>query len=49
MVQFWASHSIRPKVAYIAQVLRNDMRYYAPILLPELTREELIDLIEYDH
>ena len=49
LVQFWASHSIRPKVTYEVGVGREDMRDYAPSLLPELTRRGLVDLAEYEH
>ena len=38
LVQFWASHSIRPRVTYQAEVIKNDIGYYALSLLPELTR-----------
>ena len=48
LVQFWASHSIRPRVTYQAEVIKNDIRYYALSLLPELTRRGLVDLVKYE-
>jgi len=46
LVQFWTSHSIRPKVKYVprwgeGRELRDD----AQILLPELTKRGLVDLV----
>ena len=48
LVQFWTSHSIRPKVTYEPGPRRKDIRVHAPRLLPELTRRGLVDLVEYD-
>jgi len=48
LVQFWTSHSIRPKVSYEV-VMGGDMKDYAPRLLPELTRRGLVDLTEETH
>ena len=47
LVQFWDSHSIRPRVTYEAETRRRDIRHYAPSLLPELTRRGLVDLVKY--
>jgi len=47
LVQFWASHSIRPKVTYEAGMRKKDIRDYTPTLLPELTKRGLVDLVEY--
>ena len=49
LVRFWASHSIRPKVAYEAGVRRKDMRDCMSSLLPELTKRGLIDLVEHKY
>ena len=46
LVQFWTSHSIRPKITFEAGARRKDIRDYAPNLLPELTRRGLVDLVE---
>ena len=46
LVQFWSSHSIRPKVIWHRGAGRGDMRIHAPKLLPELTRRGLVDLVE---
>jgi len=46
LIQFWDSHSIRPKVTYKAGVIRKDTREYAPGLLPELTERGLVDLVD---
>jgi len=46
LVQFWASHSIRPNVTYVVGLNGGDMRYHAPSLLPELTRRGLVDLVD---
>ena len=50
LVQFWTSHSIRPKVTYEAGAVatRKDIRDHAPSLLPELSRRGLVDLVEYE-
>jgi len=44
LVQFWTSHSIRPRLAYSGIGARY-MRNRVPNLLPELTRRGLIDLV----
>jgi len=52
LVQFWASHSIRPKVTYEAGGIaygvgarKMDIRHYASGLLLELTQRGLVDLV----
>ena len=43
LIQFWTSSSIRPWV--VCEVVgEEDMKDYAPSLLPELTRRGLVDL-----
>ena len=49
LVQFWSSHSIRPKVTYELGPGRGDMRVDAPSLLPKLVKRGLVDLVEYDN
>jgi len=44
LVQLWASHSIRLEILWMR---REDVREYAPSLLPELIRSGLIDLAEH--
>ena len=44
LVQFWTSHSIRPKVMYETGRRRRDMRKHTSRLLPELTRSGVVDL-----
>jgi len=46
LVQFWTSHSIRPQVVYVTGIRGEDMRDYAPSLLPQLTRRGLVDLVK---
>jgi len=43
LVQFWSTHSIRPRVMHPAG---RDLRDRVRSLLPELTRRELVDLVE---
>ena len=43
LVQFWVTHSIRPRVVNAAG---KGLRGYGPSLLPELTRRGLVDLVE---
>jgi hypothetical protein len=45
LVQFWTSHSIRPKI-YVASGRKGDLRGFAQSLLPELTRRGVVDLVE---
>jgi hypothetical protein len=45
LVQFWTSHSIRPKIMYDPGKGVNDIRGLAPSLLPELARRGAIDLV----
>jgi len=44
LVQFLVSHSIRTEVMYSGSA---GISNYAPIMLPELTRRELVNLVEY--
>ena len=46
LVQFWNSHSVRPEITYGAGGRVDDLRAFAPILLPELTRRGLVNLVE---
>jgi len=47
LVQFWITHSIRPQIMYRAGSNgRKDLGDCAKGLLPELTRKELVDLVE---
>jgi len=47
LVQFWTSHSIRPRLVYMPNIGGWNMRSRVPNLLPGLTERELIDLVEY--
>ena len=44
LVQFWTSHSIRPRIVYVAKKGKGDLRDHVLSWLPELTRRGLIDL-----
>ena len=46
LVQFWTSHSIRPKITYDAGIGQKDWGALVPRLMPELTRRGLFDLVE---
>jgi len=46
LVQFWTSHSIRPRLVYVAGKGEKNLRDKLPALLPELTRRGLVDLFE---
>jgi len=46
LLQFWTSHSIRPRVVYEPDEEGVDLTDLAPILFPELFRRRLIDLVE---
>ena len=46
LVQFWTSHSIRPRVMYVAWKGKKGLRDCLPSLLPELTRRGLVDLVQ---
>lgn len=48
LVQFWTSHSIRPKLMYKVWMGR-DVRDYASRALPGLARRGLTDLVEFSH
>ena len=45
LVQFWTSHSIRPKIKYEAREEGNDLKGLAPSLLPELAQRQVVDLL----
>ena len=47
LVQFWTSHSIRPRLVYGPNSGGWNARDHAQSLLPELTRRGLVDLVEY--
>ena len=44
LVQFWTSRAIRPKLEYEAG--GDDLKGLVPSLLPELTRRQVVDLLE---
>jgi hypothetical protein len=46
LVQFWTSRAIRPKIEYEAGEEGEDLKGLAPVLLPELTRRQVVDLLE---
>ena len=46
LVQFWTSHSIRPKVNYVPWTRGKDLGDDLPVLLPELTRRGLVDVVK---
>jgi hypothetical protein len=47
LVRFWALHSIRPKITYeVMGKGGDDLRAFAPTLLPELMGRGLVDLVE---
>jgi len=47
LVQFWTSHSIRPRVVYMPRLGEGkDLGVDVPILLPELTKRGLVDLVK---
>jgi hypothetical protein len=47
LLQFWTSHSIRPRINYkTGRVGDDDLGVLAPSLLPELTRKGAVDLIK---
>jgi len=45
----WTSHSVYLRVVYVAGEEGEEFRDKVPILLPELTRRGLIDLVETEH
>ena len=45
LVQFWTSHSIRPKITYDAGKGQDDWGVSAPMFVPELTRRGIVDLV----
>ena len=46
LVQFWASHSLRPKVMCEPGWMGKEMGDHVARLLPELTRRGIIDLVQ---
>jgi len=46
LVQFWISHSIRPRVTYVAQEGQKGLGDHALSLLPEVTSKGLVDLVK---
>jgi len=44
LIQFWTSHSIRPKVTYETGGRKMDMRNHVPRLLPKVTRSGVVDM-----
>ena len=49
LVQFWTSHSIRPKIMYRRnQGGEDEARGFVQRLLPELTRRGVVDVVERD-
>jgi hypothetical protein len=46
LVQFWASHSIHPKIKYEVWGEGSNFRALAPSLIPELMRRRAVDLLE---
>ena len=46
LVQFWNTHSIRPRVMYPAGRENEYTRDCVPSLLPELTRRGLVDMVQ---
>jgi len=46
LIQFWITHSVRPRLEYRVGKRGKYLRDCAPSLLPELTRRGLVDLVE---
>ena len=46
LIRFWTSHSIRPRVMYLARYGGKDLGDRFPSLLPELTRRGLVDIVK---
>jgi len=44
LVQFWTSHSLRPRFVYAPEDGEKDTRDHLSRLLPELTRRGLVDV-----
>ena len=40
LLQFWTSHSIRPKVVYVMRQLDN----YTPLMFPEVVKKGVLDI-----
>jgi len=47
LVQFWTSHSIRPRLVHSPNSVGRNVRDRAPSFLPELTRRGLVDMVEH--
>ena len=48
LLQFWTSHSIRPRIEYWRVDEECELKELASRLLPELTGRGVVDLVEYD-
>ena len=48
LLQFWISHSIRPRIEYGREEVEHGLRELGPRLLPELTSRGIVDLVEYE-
>jgi len=48
LLQFWTSHSIRPRIEYWRVEEGCELRELASRLLPELTGRGIVDLFKYD-
>ena len=48
LLQFVASHSIRPMIAYVTEEGGMFLRLNVQDLLPELTKRGSVDLVEYN-
>jgi len=46
LIQFWISHSIRPRFAYALEDGEKDVMDRVSRLLPDLTRRGLVDVVE---
>ena len=48
LLQFWTSHSIRPRIEYWRVEEGYELGELASRLLPELTGRGVVDLVKYD-
>jgi len=48
LLQFWTSHSIRPRIEYWKVNEGHELRELSSRLLPELTGRGVVDLVKYD-
>jgi len=46
LLQFWTSHSIRPKIVFKDGEEGCNLRYLVQKLFPELTRRGIVDVVE---